>query len=154
MPTDTVLARLEALGYALPPVPAAAGSYVQSVRSGNLLFLAGGISIAGDDKVLGHLGKDVSIEQGQHAARMCILGRLAVIADQLGSLAAVKRIVKLEGLVASTAEFTDHPKVINGASELLLEIFGPEVGPHARVAYGVAALPLGVAVEIALTVEV
>lgn len=152
--SDSVLQRLQSLGHELPPVPAAAGSYVQCVRSGNLLFLAGGISIHGEDKILGHLGKDVSLEEGQRAARMCILGRLAVIADVLGSLEGVKRIVKLEGLVASTPEFTDQPKVINGASDLLLAVFGPEIGPHARVAYGVAALPLGVAVEIALTVEV
>jgi len=151
--TDQTLAHLESLGLTLPTVPVPIAAYVNCVRTGNLLFLSGGLPIDGDRKVIGKIPTDVSIEQGYEASRMVILNRLAVIRDEIGSLDRVKRIVTLNGFVNSTADFYDHPKVINGASELLLEIFG-ERGKHSRTALGVPALPLNVAVEINLIVEV
>ncbi|OYV04572.1 MAG: hypothetical protein CFE26_16160 [Verrucomicrobiales bacterium VVV1] len=151
--TDQTLAHLESLGITLPTVPVPIAAYVNCVRTGNLLFLSGGLPIDGDRKVIGKIPTDVSIEQGYEASRMVILNRLAVIRDEIGSLDRVKRIVTLNGFVNSTADFYDHPKVINGASELLIEIFG-ERGKHSRTALGVPALPLNVAVEINLIVEV
>ncbi len=151
--TDQTLAHLESLGLTLPTVPVPIAAYVNCVRTGNLLFLSGGLPIDGDRKVIGKIPTDVSIEQGYEASRMVILNRLAVIRDEIGSLDRVKRIVTLNGFVNSTADFYDHPKVINGASELLIEIFG-ERGKHSRTALGVPALPLNVAVEINLIVEV
>lgn len=150
---DQTLAHLESLGLTLPTVPVPIAAYVNCVRTGNLLFLSGGLPIDGDRKVIGKIPTDVTIEQGYEASRMVILNRLAVIRDEIGSLDKVKRIVTLNGFVNSTADFYDHPKVINGASELLLEIFG-ERGKHSRTALGVPALPLNVAVEINLIVEV
>jgi enamine deaminase RidA (YjgF/YER057c/UK114 family) len=151
--TDQTLAHLESLGLTLPTVPVPIAAYVNCVRTGNLLFLSGGLPIDGDRKVIGKIPSDVSIEQGYEASRMVVLNRLAVIRDEIGSLDNVKRIVTLNGFVNSTADFYDHPKVINGASELLIEIFG-ERGKHSRTALGVPALPLNVAVEINLIVEV
>lgn len=151
--TDQTLAHIESLGLTLPTVPVPIAAYVNCVRTGNLLFLSGGLPIDGDRKVIGKIPTDVTIEQGYEASRMVILNRLAVIRDEIGSLDRVKRIVTLNGFVNSTADFYDHPKVINGASELLIEIFG-ERGKHSRTALGVPALPLNVAVEINLIVEV
>ena len=150
---DQTLAQLEALGLTLPTVPVPIAAYVNCVRTGNLLFLSGGLPIDGDRKVIGKIPTDVSIEEGYEASRLVILNRLAVIRDEIGSLDRVKRIVTLNGFVNSTADFYDHPKVVNGASELLLQIFG-ERGKHSRTALGVSALPLNVAVEINLVVEV
>lgn len=151
--TDHTLAKIESLGLALPSVPTPIAAYVNCVRTGNLLFLSGGLPIDGDRKIIGQIPRDVSIEEGYEGARIVILNRLAVIRDEIGSLDKVKRIVTLNGFVNSAADFYDHPKVINGASELLLEIFG-ERGKHSRTALGVSALPLNVAVEINLIVEV
>ena len=151
--TDQTLAKIESLGLKLPEVPTPIAAYVNCVRSGNLLFLSGGLPIDGDRKFIGKLPADVSIEEGYEASRMIVLNRLAVIRNEIGSLDKVKRIVTLNGFVASAPDFYDHPKVVNGASELLLEIFGDR-GKHSRTALGVAALPLNVAVEINLVVEV
>jgi len=151
--TDHTLAHLESLGLSLPTVPVPIAAYVNCVRTGNLLFLSGGLPIDGDRKVIGKIPTDVSIEEGYEASRIVLLNRLAVVRDEIGSLDRVKRIVTLNGFVNSTADFYDHPKVINGASELLIEIFG-ERGKHSRTALGVPALPLNVAVEINLIVEV
>jgi enamine deaminase RidA (YjgF/YER057c/UK114 family) len=118
-----------------------------------LLFLSGGLPIDGDKKIIGKVPSVVSIEQAREGARMAILNRLAVIRDEIGSLDRVKQIVTLNGFVNSEPDFHGHPQVINGASELLVEIFG-EKGKHSRTALGVAALPLDVAVEINLIVEV
>lgn len=150
---DATLARLEALGHRLPEVPAPVAAYVNCVRSGNLLFLSGGLPIDGDRKILGKVPADVSIEEAQEAARIIILNRLAVVRQEIGSLDHVKQIVALNGFVNSAPDFYDHPQVVNGASELLLEIFGDR-GKHSRTALGAAALPLNVAVEINLIVEV
>lgn len=145
--------RLSTLGLALPAVPAPVAAYVNCVRTGNLLFLSGGLPIDGDNKVIGKVPTDVSVEQAYEGARMIILNRLAVIEDEIGSLDKVKRIVALNGFVNSEPDFHGHPQVINGASELLVEIFGDK-GKHSRTALGAAALPLNVAVEINLVVEV
>jgi enamine deaminase RidA (YjgF/YER057c/UK114 family) len=150
---SSIYQRLKDLDCKLYPAPAPVGSYVQCVRSGNLLYLSGGISINGDESYYGKVGKDLSVEEGQKAARAAILNRLAVIEQAVGSLDKVKRIVALNGFVNSGADFYDHPKVLNGASDLLLEVFG-EIGRHSRTAVGVPALPLNVAVEISLVVEV
>ena len=149
----TILEKLTELGLSLPAVPTPIAAYVNCVRTGNLLFLSGGLPIDGDKKIIGKVPSVVSIEQAREGARMAILNRLAVIRDEIGSLDRVKQIVTLNGFVNSEPDFHGHPQVINGASELLVEIFG-EKGKHSRTALGVAALPLDVAVEINLIVEV
>ena len=149
----SVSEKLAALGLTLPAVPAPIAAYVNCVRSGNLLFLSGGLPIDGDKKVIGKVPTDVSIEEAFEGARMIVLNRLAVIQDAIGSLDKVKQIVALNGFVNSEPDFYGHPQVVNGASELLVEIFGDK-GRHARTALGAAALPLNVAVEINFIVEV
>ncbi len=150
---DKIVQKLSELGYVVNEAPAPVGSYVQCVRTGNLLNLSGGISINGEDKFFGKVGQDLTIEEGQAAARAAILNRLAVIKQEVGSLEKVTRIVALNGFVNAGPDFYDHPKVINGASDLLVEAFG-EAGRHSRTAVGVSALPLNVAVEISMVVEV
>lgn len=150
---SAILDKIASLGLALPAVPAPVAAYVNCVRSGNLLYLSGGLPIDGDKKVIGKVPTDVSIEQAQEGARMIILNRLAVIQSEIGSLDKVKQIVAVGGFVSSEPDFYGHPQVINGASELLVEIFGDK-GKHSRTAVGVSALPLNVAVEINLIVEV
>jgi len=149
----TILEKITSLGLTLPAVPAPVAAYVNCVRSGNLLYISGGLPIDGDKKVIGKVPTDVSIEEAQEGARIIILNRLAVIQDAIGSLDKVKQIVALGGFVNSEPDFYGHPQVVNGASELLVEIFG-ERGKHSRTALGAAALPLNVAVEINLIVEV
>ena len=151
--SDTIVEKLASMGLSLPAVPAPVAAYVNCVRSGNLLFLSGGLPIDGDRKIIGKVPSEVSIEQAQEAARMIILNRLAVIKDAIGSLDKVRQIVSLGGFVNSEPDFFGHPQVINGASELLVELFGDK-GKHSRTALGAAALPLNVAVEINLVVEV
>ena len=142
----SILEKITALGLTLPAVPTPIASYVNCVRTGNLLFLSGGLPIDGDKKVIGKVPSQISIDEAKEAARMCILNRLAVIRDEIGSLDKVRQIVTLNGFVNSEPDF-------NGASELLVEIFGDK-GKHSRTALGVAALPLDVAVEINLIVEI
>jgi enamine deaminase RidA (YjgF/YER057c/UK114 family) len=151
--TDRILDKLHSLGFALPQVPAPVAAYVNCVRSGNLLFLSGGLPIDGDRKIIGKVPSGVSVEDAKDGARMIILNRLAVIKEAIGSLDKVKQIVSLNGFVNSDPDFYGHPQVVNGASELLVELFG-EKGKHSRTALGAAALPLNVAVEINLVVEV
>ncbi|RYD36480.1 MAG: RidA family protein [Verrucomicrobiaceae bacterium] len=150
---STIQDKLASLGLTLPAVPAPVAAYVNCVRTGNLLFLSGGLPIDGDKKVIGRVPTDVSIEEAREGARIIILNRLAIIQEEIGSLDKVKRIVALNGFVSSEPDFYGHPQVINGASELLVEILGDK-GKHSRTALGVAALPLNVAVEINLIVEV
>ena len=150
---DQILARIESLGLSLPDVPVPVAAYVNCVRSGTLLFLSGGLPIEGEKKVIGKVPAEVSIEQAQEGARMIVLNRLAVVKQEIGSLDKVVRIVALNGFVSSAPDFYGHPQVVNGASELLIEIFG-EKGKHSRTALGAAALPLNVAVEINMIVEV
>lgn len=140
-------------GLKLYPAPRPVGSYVQCIRTGNFLHLSGGISVNGEEAYYGKLGKDVTVEEGQKAAAAAILNRLAVIQSELGGFDALKKIVAVNGFVNCTPDFTDQAKVLNGASDLLVELFGPEAA-HSRSAVGVASLPLGVAVEINMIVEV
>ena len=150
---DSILAKLHSIGLALPEVPTPVAAYVNFVRSGNLLFLSGGLPIDGNRKVIGKVPTQVSVDEAKEAARMIMLNRLAVIRDAVGSLDKIKQIVALNGFVNSEADFYDHPQVINGASEFLVELLGDK-GKHSRTALGAAALPLNVAVEINLIVEV
>lgn len=151
--TDTILDKLAALGLTLPAVPTPVAAYVNCVRTGNLLFLSGGLPIDGEKKVIGKVPTDVSIDEAKEGARIIVLNRLAVIKDAVGSLDKVKQIVALTGFVNSEPDFYGHPQVVNGASELLVEIFGDK-GKHSRTALGAAALPLNVAVEINIVVEI
>ena len=150
---DSILAKLHSMGLALPEVPTPVAAYVNFVRSGNLLFLSGGLPIDGNRKVIGKVPTQVSVDEAKEAARMIMLNRFAVIRDAVGSLDKIKQIVALNGFVNSEADFYDHPQVINGASEFLVELLGDK-GKHSRTALGANALPLNVAVEINLIVEV
>ncbi len=142
--------RLRELGIQLPPAPAPLASYVPVRVAGSLAFVAGQIA-SQDGAVLhpGKLGAAVTIEQGNEAARRAALQALAALRDALGSLDRVEGIVQVTVYVASAEGFTDHPKVANGASDVLVEVFGDE-GKHARAAVGVAELPLGAPVEVAV----
>ena len=141
--------RLSELGISLAPVTPPVANYVNAVRSGNLLFLAG----KGPGPVKGKLGREFTVDQGYQHARAVGLALLAVMKAELGSLDKVKRVVKVLGMVNAVPEFADHPKVINGCSDLLVEVFG-EAGKHARSAVGMGSLPMGIPVEIEVIVEV
>ncbi|PPG55692.1 LysR family transcriptional regulator [Rathayibacter sp. AY2B7] len=144
--------RLAALGVELPAVAVPAGAYVPAVVHGGLVYTAGQIPfVDGALPLVGKVGAEVSPEQAKELARTCALNALAAVADAIGSLDRVTRIVKLTGFVASASGFTGQPGVINGASELLGDVFG-EPGRHARSAVGVAELPLGAPVEVELIV--
>ncbi|HUJ43360.1 MAG TPA: RidA family protein [Opitutaceae bacterium] len=146
-------ARLADLGLDLPAPPAAAGSYVPTVRSGSLLYCAGTICLReGQITHAGPVGRDQTVQSGYEAARVCALNTLASIKAAAGSLDAVKRIVFVSGFVNAVAGFADSPAVINGASDLLVQIFG-EAGKHARAAVAVAGLPRNATVEIVAVVE-
>lgn len=142
-------ARLAELGIELPNAAAPAGAYVPFVKSGNLIFVAGQITLwNGDVRYRGRLGDDMSVDDGYAAARLCGLNLIAQVREACdGNLDRVARVVRLGGFVQSTADFTDQPKVINGASDLMAEVFG-DAGRHARAAVGTIALPLGVSVEV------
>jgi len=147
-------ARLESLGIELPTPSAPVANYVRTVRAGNLVFTSGhGPTQADGTFVKGKLGKDLSVEEGYAAARLTAIALLASLQKEIGDLAKVTRIVKVTGMVNSDPAFTDQSKVINGCSDLLVEIFG-EKGRHARAAVGMASLPMGIAVEIEMVVEV
>ncbi len=147
-------ARLKTLGIDLPPAPAALASYVPAVRTGNLVFLAGqGPITGGKATVTGKVGAEITEEEGYRIARATILNSLAALKAEIGSLDKVKRVVKLVGWVNSAPGFVRQPWVINGASELLVQVFG-DAGKHARSAVGANELPLNIPVEIELVVEV
>ena len=137
--------KLQELGITLPAVPAAIANYVPAVRSGNLVFLAGQIAKGPDGKV----GRDLTIEQGAEVARTCAIQLIAVLKAEVGDLSKIKRIVRVGGFVNCTDDFTAQPKVINGASDLLVAVFG-DAGRHARAAVGVNSLPAGAPVEVEL----
>jgi enamine deaminase RidA (YjgF/YER057c/UK114 family) len=151
--TNSISDRLTALNITLPTPAAPVASYVPAVLAGNLLHISGQVSMADGALITGRLGEDMTLEQGQAAARACALMLAAQMQKALGSLDRVERIVKLGVFVNSTPDFTDHPKVANGCSDTIEEIFG-DAGKHARSAVGVAALPLGVAVEVDAIVAV
>ena len=145
--------RLAELGITLPEAAAPVASYLPAVEAGGFLYISGQISFAEDGSLItGTLGENMHLEAGQAAARRCGIMLLAQMKAALGSLDRVERIVKLGGFVNSAADFTDQPKVINGASDLMEEVFG-EAGRHARAAVGVNTLPLGVAVEVDAVVK-
>lgn len=147
-------AKLKEKGIVLNTPSKPVANYVNAVRVGNLLFLAGkGPTKPDGTNITGKLGKDLSIEQGYEAARWVAINHLGVIKAELGSLNKVKRVVKVLGMVNCEADFKDQPKVINGYSDLMVEIFG-EKGKHARSAVGMNALPNGIAVEVEVIVEI
>ena len=147
-------ARLTDLGITLPLAPKPVATYIPAVRVGDLLFLSGtGPFKDGAIVYAGKLGKDLTVEQGYQAARLTLLNALAMVRQELGTLDRVTRIVRVTGHVASAEGFTQQPAVINGASDLLVQIFG-EAGRHARLALGAAELPLNMAIELELILQV
>ena len=146
--------RLAGLGLSLPEVAAPLAAYTPAVRSGSYVFTSGQLPLVDGSLVAtGKVGAQVDPEQAKDLARICALNALAAVTTQVGDLSAVRRVVKVVGFVASAPDFTGQPGVVNGASELLGEVFG-EVGVHARSAVGVAVLPLDAPVEVELVVEV
>ena len=145
--------QLKALGISLPPVSTPAAAYVPYARTGNLLFLSGHIARQDGKPWVGQLGKNLSTEQGQQAARAVAIDLMGTLQAALGDLGKVRRIVKVMSLVNSTPDFTEQHLVTNGASELFAQVFGDQVGAHARSAFGVAQIPLGACVEIELIAE-
>ena len=146
--------RLAEMGIELWPAPNPVANYVNGVRTGNLIFLAGkGPRRADGTEIRGKLGKDLTIEEGYEGARLTAINQLAVLKEMLGDLSKVKRVVKVLGMVNSDPDFVEQPAVINGFSDLIVEVFG-ERGKHARAAVGMASLPRGQAVEIEMVVEV
>jgi len=142
------------MGISLPPAPNPAANYVNAVRTGNLLFLAGKGPTKPDGKfVTGKVGSDLTVEQGYEAARLVAINQIAVLKHELGDLSKVKRIVKVLGMVNSSPDFTDHSKVMNGYSDMMVAVFG-EKGKHARSSVGMYSLPFGIAVEVEMIVEV
>jgi enamine deaminase RidA (YjgF/YER057c/UK114 family) len=146
-------AKLKELGYSLPQLPAPGGNYLSAKVVGNLVFLAGVISSDESGVLTGIVGPEKSIEEGYAAAKRCALTQLAVLKQTLGSLDRVKQVVSVNGYVNTIGGFGDSPRVINGASDLLVAIFG-ESGRHVRAALGVAALPRNAMVEVQMTVEI
>jgi enamine deaminase RidA (YjgF/YER057c/UK114 family) len=146
--------RMKDLGIELPAVTPPVATYVNAVRTGNLLFLSGKIPVTADGQMLkGKVGADVSTEEAARHARLVGLHLIAVMRHELGSLDKVRRVVKLLGMVNAVPEYGEQPKVINGCSDLMVEVF-EDKGRHARSAIGVGSLPLGVTVEIEAIVEV
>lgn len=146
--------RLAELGLSLPPVVPPVAAYVPAVRNGSLVWTSGQLPMVdGKMPATGKVGAEVGAEQAKELARTCALNALAAIKAEVGDLSAVRRVVKVVGFVASTPDFTGQPGVVNGASELLGEVFG-DAGRHARSAVGVVALPLDAPVEVELVVEV
>ena len=149
-----VEAKLAQMGLTLPPPGPPAGNYIGAVRVGNLLFVSGHGPRRADGKyITGKVGRDVTTEQAYEAARLVMLNCLTSAKRELGDLDRIKRIVKLLGMVNCTEDFTEHPRVINGASDLLVELYG-EHGRHARSAVGMQQLPMNIPVEVEMIVEV
>lgn len=145
---DAIEKRLEDLGIVLPDAPAPAANYVPFVKTASLVFVSGQISRGPSGLITGRLGAGLSIAEGQAAARACGLALIAQLRSALGGeLSRLVQVVKLTGFVNATPDFTEHPQVVNGASDLMVEVFGDR-GRHARAAVGCASLPLGVAVEV------
>ncbi len=149
-------ANLKKLNIEIPAVGKPVASYVPHVLSGNTLYVSGQLpTVGGEVRSSGILGKNVTIEEGQQAARLCAINLIACIKDACGGdLSKLKRVLHLQVLVASTPEFNSQHLVGNGASDLFVEVFGQEVGSHTRAAFGIASIPRGASVEIAGTFEV
>ena len=146
----TAEARLKELQLTLPPAPKPVAKYKTAVQVGNILYVSGHGPLRGDGHslALGRLGDDLTLEQGKEAARLVGLAILSTVRNLLGTLDRVKRLVKTLGMVNSTADFKDHPQVINGFSELMAEVFGDDAGVGARSAVGMGSLPGNIAVEV------
>lgn len=146
--------RITQLGIVFPPPAAPAGLYAPAVQTGNLLFVSGQLpTVNGVLQVTGKVGREVTVEQGQGLARQCALNGLAIARGHLGSLDRIVKVVRIAGFVAGIEGFTNHPGVINGASQLLIDVFG-DAGRHARVSMGAHELPLGAPVEVEFLFEV
>ena len=152
MSTGPIYDKLKALNIALPPLAIPLAAYVPFVQTGNLVFLSGHLAKKDGKVIVGQLGKNITTEEAKAAARAVAIDLMGTLEAAVG-LGKVKRIVKLMSLVNSTADFTDHHLVTNGASELLAEVFG-DAGKHARSAFGVAQIPMGAGVEIELIAEI
>ncbi|WP_029002340.1 RidA family protein [Azorhizobium doebereinerae] len=152
--SQTIEQKLAELGITLPTPNAPLANYVPAVRTGNLLFISGQVSIDAAGKIAtGKLGAGIDIDAGRAAARLCAINLMAQMKVALGDLEKVVRVVKLVGFVNSAPDFVDQPKVVNGCSDLFVEVFGDK-GRHARSAVGIAALPFDAAVEVEAIVEV
>ncbi|MDM4765673.1 RidA family protein [Pelomonas sp. SE-A7] len=152
--TNNVYAKLEELGITLPPVAVPVAAYVPFVQTGKLVFLSGHIAKKDGKPWVGQLGRDTDTATGQAAARAIAIDLMGTLHAAVGDLNKVKRIVKLVSLVNSSSDYTEHHLVTNGASELIAQVFGPQVGAHARAAFGVAQIPMGACVEIEMVAEV
>ncbi len=150
----SVYENLKELNIELPPVAKPVASYVMYVKSGNLVFLSGHLGKKNGKPYVGQFGKDITVEEGQKIARQTAIDMIGTLQDACeGDLTKVKRIVKVLSLVNSTGDFTDHHLITNGASDLLVEVFG-EAGKHARSAFGVAQIPTGACLEIEMIAEI
>lgn len=153
-PENDVEARLKEMGVTLYELPPPIANYVRAVRTGNLVFMAGhGPSKPDGTRVTGKVGKDLSIEEGQEAARYAAIALLSSLKAEIGDLNQVSRIVKVHGMVNAPADFTQQSQVMNGFSDFMVEVFGEDTGKHARAAVGMGSLPLNMAVEIEMIVE-
>lgn len=150
---SSIAQRLQDLAITLPPMAVPAAAYLPFVRSGKLVFISGHIARHGGQPLVGQLGTDMDTQAGKAAARAVAIDLLGTLQAAAGDLGQVKRIVKLLSLVNSAPDFTEHHLVTNGASELMVAVFGAEIGAHARSAFGVAQLPMGACVEIELIAE-
>lgn len=152
---NSLESRLKELGINLPTVPAPIGNYAHAVKDENFLYLTGkGPILPTGGYMKGKLGKDLTVEQGQEASRLTVIYLLSVIKSEIGDLSKVEKIIRLTGMVNSTDSFEEHPKVIDGASDLLTKVFGDKVGKHSRTVYGVNSLPMGIPVEIDMIVKI
>jgi len=153
-PASSAEQRIEELGIELPPAPTPFGNYVETLQSGNLLFLTGMLPVVGHEpKYLGRIGKELDAEAGRDAARTALLSGLAAARQHLGSLDRIRRIVRLGVFMATHGDFFDQPRVADGASDLLRDVFGPEK-LTVRLVMGVASLPLGMPIELELIFEI
>ncbi len=147
--------RLKELGIELPPPAAPAGLYAPCAQVGPLIFVSGQIPMRDGTPIRhGKLGDSVSVDEGAALARQCAIQALGIVREQVGSLDQIRRVVRVGGFVASGPGFIEHPRVINGASQLLIDVFGESAGRHARVAVGLAELPMGVPVEVEFLFEI
>ena len=146
--------RLKELRIELPPPPTPLGAYVEAVQSGNLLFLSGTLPVQGrEPKFVGRVGAELGVEEGHHAAQLAALNAISLARHHLGSLDKVKRVIRLGVSIAATTDFREHPKVADGASELLVSVFGSDK-ISTRLVFGVVSLPLGLAVELEIILEI